>query len=69
MEAKKQLAGEIVATYHGRDARAESAATNGNARFSEKRLDDDRTAGVCLSAGELANHSRRRRGLREGFRP
>ncbi len=39
MEAKKQLAFEIVATYHSREA-AQRALDDFNRRFSEKRLDE-----------------------------
>ncbi|MFN2509685.1 MAG: tyrosine--tRNA ligase, partial [Chthoniobacterales bacterium] len=39
IEAKKQLAAEIVATYHSASA-AKNAAEDWNARFSEKRLAD-----------------------------
>ena len=39
MEAKKQLARELVAIYHSRDS-AETAATEWDRRFSAKRLDE-----------------------------
>jgi tyrosyl-tRNA synthetase len=39
MEAKKQLAFEIVATYHSREA-AQRTLDDFNRRFSEKRLDE-----------------------------
>jgi tyrosyl-tRNA synthetase len=53
-EAKKQLAFEIVQTYHSTDA-AEKTLAEWNARFSEKRLDEAELPGFPASSDEAVN--------------
>jgi tyrosyl-tRNA synthetase len=53
-EAKKQLAFEIVQTYHSTDA-AEKTLAEWNARFSEKRLDEAQLPGFPASSDEAVN--------------
>ncbi|HEY2712452.1 MAG TPA: tyrosine--tRNA ligase [Chthoniobacterales bacterium] len=51
MEAKKQLARELVAIYHSQDS-AEKAATEWERRFSAKRLDEADLPAFKAPAGE-----------------
>ena len=52
LEAKKQLATEIVTTYHSREA-AQKARDEWTARFSEKRLADAELPTFTVQSGEL----------------
>ena len=52
LEAKKQLATEIVTTYHSRDA-AQKARDEWTARFSEKRLAAAELPTFTVQSGEL----------------
>jgi tyrosyl-tRNA synthetase len=52
LEAKKQLAATIVATYHSRTA-AEQACDQWTARFSEKRLADADLPRLPIQSGDL----------------
>ena len=51
VEQKKQLAFEIVQTYHS-TAAAQKTLADWNARFSEKRLDDAELPGFAPTADE-----------------
>jgi tyrosyl-tRNA synthetase len=51
MEAKKQLAREIVKTYHGKEA-AEKAVNDWTLRFSEKRLDEAELPAFAARTGD-----------------
>ena len=52
LEAKKQLAGEIVATYHSRQA-ADKAKEEWTTRFSEKRLSETELPVLPVQSGEV----------------
>ena len=68
LEAKKQLALEITATYHSREA-AQKALDNWNHRFSEKRLSDATLPEFSASQRMLVNWWRSWRPFTEkGFR-
>jgi len=54
LEAKKQLATEIVTTYHSRQA-AQKARDEWTARFSEKRLTDAELPTFNAQSGELVS--------------
>ncbi len=54
LEAKKQLAAEIVALYHSRSA-ARKALEDWNARFSEKRLSDADLPFLDAQSGDLVS--------------
>jgi tyrosyl-tRNA synthetase len=54
LEAKKQLATEIVTTYHSREA-AQKARDEWTARFSEKRLTDAELPTFNAQSGELVS--------------
>ena len=54
LEAKKQLATEIVTTYHSRQA-AQKAGDEWTARFSEKRLTDAELPTLNAQSGELVS--------------
>jgi tyrosyl-tRNA synthetase len=54
LEAKKQLASEIVETYHSRAA-AQKVLEDWNARFSEKRLSDADLPAFAARNGEVVS--------------